>query len=99
MKMPKNANDSTDTNQTSTRNNRSRNRRANNVDDSSPQLNGMPTDGADTDRQSSEDQAQQITDLTSQVTTVVNLETQSDDPFIAAVIQFIQQGKLPDDRD
>jgi hypothetical protein len=33
------------------------------------------------------------------VTTVVNLEIQSDDPFIAAVIQFIQQGKLPDDRD
>jgi hypothetical protein len=59
----------------------------------------MPTDGTDTDRQSSDDQAQQITDLTNQVTTVVNLETQSDDPFIAAVIQFIQQGKLPDDRD
>jgi hypothetical protein len=94
-----NANDSTDTNQTSTRNNRSRNRRANNADGRNPQLNRMPTDGADIDGQSSDDQAQQITDLTNQVTTVVNLETQSDDQFIAAVIQFIQQGKLPNDRD
>jgi hypothetical protein len=59
-----NANDSTVTNRTSTRNNRSDNRRANNVDGRSPHLNRMPTDGAGTDRQSSHDQAQQITDLT-----------------------------------